>query len=107
MAESMTCLLMVLHTRTSINLYVLKFILLRSTLNAFYYVSKATKHLLDKEAPGLVVAMISSSLQVTPMAMLSRYVVADALIIVTADAMYVGLCVELENLHLLLIYLVV
>ena len=51
--------------------------------------------------------MISSSLQVTPMAMLSRYVVADALIIVTADAMYVGLCVELENLHLLLILLVV
>ncbi|XP_065883628.1 gephyrin-like isoform X2 [Dysidea avara] len=33
---------------------------------------EATKHLIDKEAPGLVVAMISSSLQVTPMAMLSR-----------------------------------
>ena len=82
-------------------------LLSNSTLNAFCYISKATKHLLDKEAPGLVVAMISSSLQVTPMAMLSRYVVTDMLANVTADIMYVyvGLCVELGNLHLLLICL--
>lgn len=33
---------------------------------------EATKPLLDKECPGIVVAMISSSLQITPMAMLSR-----------------------------------
>ena len=47
---------------------------------------QATKSLLDKEAPGLVVAMISSSLKVTPMAMLSRYIII--LIIVTAQ-MYI------------------
>ena len=33
---------------------------------------EATKPLLDKECPGIVVAMISASLQITPMAMLSR-----------------------------------
>jgi gephyrin len=33
---------------------------------------EATKDILDKEAPGLVVAMISASLAVTPHAMLSR-----------------------------------
>ena len=33
---------------------------------------EATRPLLEKEAPGIVVAMISKSLAVTPMAMLSR-----------------------------------
>ena len=33
---------------------------------------EATKPLLDKEAPGLVTAMLVSSLKVTPLAMLSR-----------------------------------
>ena len=37
--------------------------------------SKATRPLLDREAPGLTVAMISKSLSITPMAMLSRWVV--------------------------------
>lgn len=34
---------------------------------------EATKLVLEKEAPGMVVAMIQGSLQSTPMAMLSRY----------------------------------
>ena len=34
---------------------------------------EATHPLLDREAPGMVVAMVSKSLDVTPMAMLSRY----------------------------------
>lgn len=34
--------------------------------------SQAVKPLLEREAPGLAVAMISKSLAVTPMAMLSR-----------------------------------
>ena len=34
---------------------------------------EATKGLLEKEAPGIVVAMVTKSLQVTPMAMLSRF----------------------------------
>ena len=33
---------------------------------------EATRPLLEKEAPGIVVAMISKSLTITPMAMLSR-----------------------------------
>ncbi len=34
---------------------------------------EATRPLIEKEAPGIVVAMVSKSLEVTPMAMLSRY----------------------------------
>ena len=33
---------------------------------------EATKALLDKEAPGMSVAMLINSLKITPMAMLSR-----------------------------------
>ena len=33
---------------------------------------EATRPMLEKEAPGIVVAMISNSLTITPMAMLSR-----------------------------------
>lgn len=33
---------------------------------------EATKVLLDKEAPGIVTAMLVNSIKVTPMAMLSR-----------------------------------
>ena len=35
---------------------------------------QATKAILEKEAPGLVIAMLKGSLEVTPMAMLSRSV---------------------------------
>jgi len=36
---------------------------------------KATKCVLDKEAPGMAVAMLTGSLKVTPLAMLSRYAI--------------------------------
>ena len=35
---------------------------------------EATKAVLDKEAPGLATAMLLKSLQITPLAVLSRYV---------------------------------
>lgn len=35
---------------------------------------EATKQIIDKEAPGLSLAMLNASLKVTPMAMLSRSV---------------------------------
>lgn len=35
---------------------------------------EATRQVIDKEAPGLTVAMVTKSLAITPMAMLSRYV---------------------------------
>ena len=41
-------------------------------ISKFLDSSKATRLLLDREAPGLTVAMISKSLAITPMAMLSR-----------------------------------
>jgi gephyrin len=34
---------------------------------------EATKKILDKEAPGIIYAIISESLRITPMAALSRY----------------------------------
>ncbi len=40
---------------------------------------EATRPLIEKEAPGIVVAMVSKSLEVTPMAMLSRYKLLAAL----------------------------
>ena len=40
---------------------------------------EATRPLIEKEAPGIVVAMVSKSLEVTPMAMLSRYKLLGAL----------------------------
>ena len=39
-----------------------------------YLLLQATKSVLDKETPGLVIAMITKSLQVTEMAMLSRFI---------------------------------
>ena len=55
------------------------------TRSKFLVSSKATQPLLDREAPGLTVAMISKSLAITPMAMLSRWVMS-----ITVLAHYAG-----------------
>lgn len=34
---------------------------------------EATKQIIQKEAPGMAIAMLTASLKITPMAMLSRY----------------------------------
>ena len=36
--------------------------------------SQATKEVIEREAPGLAVRMLSKSIETTPMAMLSRYI---------------------------------
>ena len=37
------------------------------------FLSQATREVIEREAPGLAVAMLMGSLTVTPLAMLSRY----------------------------------